>query len=268
MPRYKQTARWAGEDSGATPRWQPSQRASFESDVARFLEHTDDSDTESHPQLNGGGSFDSDTAESLDQLDDSDIESHPDGARDLGKKASLTLPESRLHGRHWHPLFHRPLPISHILSSNKWKQSTDSAVLKTEENPKEDKHKDEKPKEKPKEENPKEENPKEENPKEENPKEENPKEENPKEENPKEKPSFANHQKHKTLSDLRFSLESRIASAEAGLERLGTDSSGNDGHFFLHFPLEVLHIAGLATFCVWVLRRLADLESRITAEAA
>ncbi|KAJ4402990.1 hypothetical protein N0V85_005206 [Neurospora sp. IMI 360204] len=154
MPRYKQTARWAGEDSGATPRWQPSQRASFESD--------------------------------------------------------------------------------------------------TEEKTKEDKHKDEKPKE--------------------------------------EKPSFANHQKHKTLSNLRFSLEvlqivglaafclwvlrclavleSRIASAEAGLERLGTDSSGNDGHFFLHFPLEVLHIAASATFCVWVLRRLADLESRITAEAA
>ncbi|KAK3952343.1 hypothetical protein QBC32DRAFT_405776 [Pseudoneurospora amorphoporcata] len=209
MPaRYKQTARMS--TGGMILRcMQPSQRAAFESDIAKFREHTDDSD----------------------------VESRPEGAKDFGTKASLTLAESRLRGTAIRPS-HRPLPISHMMGSNQWKRSTDSAVIKSEVKPKE------------------------------------------------EKPSLAD-QKHKILSNLGVLLEvrltvalaafflcvlrclavleSRIASAEASLEKLSTESSGNNGHFFLHFSLEVLLIAGLATFCVWVLRRLADLESRITA---
>lgn len=186
MPgRYKQTA--MKSTGGTTPRpqrMQLAERVALELDIAKFREHTDDSDSDSlhYPEH---------------QLEDSDVESRPEEENDFGSKASLTLPEYRLRGTSPRP-FPRLLPISHMLSSDKWKPSTDSAVIKTEVKPKEEheeKPKDEKPKDAKLEEKPKE-----------------------------QKPSFAN-QKHNVSTNLGVSLEVRLTAALAAFCFLVLDTS-------------------------------------------
>lgn len=149
-----------------------------------------------------------------------------------------------------------------MLLSRKWKQNTNFPVVKNEV------ESDEEEREKPKEEKPDEENIKEKKP----------------EEKPKGETSSFADLKDKISSSLHLSaeirliavvaacfwvlryhavLESRIASVEAGLEKLSTEFSGNNGLSFPHLLLEILQIVGLATVCVLVLRRLTDLQLRI-----